>query len=256
MLVFGQCAFAQNQEVFKKNVLSQYGSYFEKVEFSKEGLLYLDAKESYFSMSTEMKISTMEAILSKWNENPIIVRYQYKREVWKKDNSGDVNLLDLWDLNTPYLQQPAGQRTLQTTNVHPWFTYFGGSSSFNSDYSSLYLNGRIGCYLWKNIWDIAISGSIGNISKDYISSIGLMSKVYYPMTMKEKYRISPYVGLGIMYNYQETNNQGTSSSSYPFYTGISWFVGPGSFDVGFQFGQNFTTTIGYTFSPSKSKKSK
>jgi hypothetical protein len=29
--------------------------------------------------------------------------------------------------------------------------------------------------------------------------------------------------------------------------GTSWYVGPGSFDFGFQIGNDFNVTVGYTF---------
>ena len=78
----------------------------------------------------------------------------------------------------------------------------------------------------------------------------MVVKTVYPVTIKEKYRISPYLGLGIMYNHQSSDYGSISSTDVPVYAGISWFVGPGSLDLGFQFGKNFMTTIGYTFSPS------
>jgi len=130
LLAIGQYGISQNskeQEIFKKKVLSQYDTYFEKVEFAQDGSLRLDARETYFSMSIELKTSTMKTILSEWNECLVTVRYQYKRELWKKGNTNDVNMLDNWDLNKPHFQQPEEQRTLQTTNVHPWFIYFGGN---------------------------------------------------------------------------------------------------------------------------------
>ena len=209
----------------------------------------------------EKKTSIMQTILSEWNENLVIVRYQYKQEVWKKDNANTVNLLDRWDLNTPSLQTE--QRTLQTTNVHPWFFYLGFSETFDYDLNNfnLNLNSRIGFFLLNNRWDLAVFCTGGmdadSIRTSLLLHTGIMSKVYFPI---KKLKISPYIGAGISHIttciYNDSGDYGdkyfvniSNSWDIPVYTGISWFVGPGSFDVGFQFGKNFTTMIGYTFSP-------
>ena len=80
-----------------------------------------------------------------------------------------------------------------------------------------------------------------------------MSKVYFPV---RKYNISPYVGLGISYavTYDENWTLTTSSWNIPLYLGISWYVGPGSLDLGFQISDNTAFMVGYTFSPSALKK--
>jgi len=248
------------QESFKQLILTQYDDYFEKVQFTKEGLTYLSAKEDYFSLSLEKKTSVMEFVLSKWEKKLVVVLFQYKRELWEKNASNTTVLLDSWDMNTLAVQQK-NERTLQTTNVHPWFFYFGMNNVLgSSDYLNVSLSARVGFYLLDNTWDFAIFCTAGIYHEDRGSSpeyayfnTGIMSKVYFPI---KKYKISPYIGSGISYKtdntyYNDANSYDSSSWDYPVYVGISWFVGPGSLDLGFQFGQNFTTTIGYTFSLGK-----
>jgi len=261
-----QSVFSQDnseEESFKQIILTQYGDYFEKVEFTKEGLAYLSAKENYSSLSLEKKISVIEFILSEWKEKLVVVSYQYKRELWEKNASNETVLLDSWDMNTLAIQQK-NERTLQTTNVHPWFFYFGMNNAFGSfDYLNISLSVRIGFYLLDNTWDLAVFCTAGthhetrgSYSEYTYLNTGIMSKVYFPI---KKYKISPYIGTGISYitantYYNSANSYDSSSWDFPVYTGISWFVGPGSLDLGFQFGQNFTTMIGYTFSLNKLKK--
>jgi len=163
-------------------------------------------------------------------------------------------MLDTWDLNNPYAKTE--QRLLQTTK-HQWFVYAGGNANFNADDFNLFFNARSGCFLWKNIWDLAATSSIG-VNDVSSFSIGLMSRVHYPITVKEKYYISPYVGLGVSYILLGSE----SICDIPIYTGISWFIGPGSLDLGCQFSNNitpagyafnYTITLGYTFLLSKMK---
>lgn len=253
-----QSGFSQansEQESFKKLILTQYDDYFEKVEFTTGGLTSLSAKEDYYSLSLEKKMAVMEFVLSKWKEKLVVVTCQYKRELWEKNASSETVLLDSWDMNTLAIQQK-DERTLQTSNVHPWFFFFGGQTNFSSDNFALMFSSSIGSFLYKDRWNIALSGSLGindNGGNTLTNaSIGLHSKVYFPV---KKYHISPYIGAGISRVITITQD-GTGDNSYwdkMLLFGISWYVGPGSLDIGFQYGKNFTTMIGYTFSLSRSK---
>ena len=251
------------QESFKQLILTQYDDYFDKVEFTKEGLTSLSAKEEYASLSLEKKTAVMEFVLSKWKKKLVVISYRYKRELWERDDSNTTVLLDSWDMNTPAIQRK-DDRTLQTTNVHPWFVYVGVNSGFGSyDYVNLGFSARVGFYLLDNTWDLAVfcTGGVNGEDREYTSYLntyfntGIMSKVYFPI---KKYKISPYLGAGISFirahninDHESTYN--SSSWNYPAYAGISWFVGPGSLDLGLQFGKNFATTIGYTFSPRRKR---
>jgi len=249
----------------KESFLSQFDTYFEDVELNEAGIIQLQAKESFASLPIEKKNTIMELVLSKENDVLVTVAYRYKRELWEKNKlSNTVALLDSWDLNILYKPKTT-LKTLQKTDIHPWFLYFGMNSSFTSDgdAGSLYLSSRLGFFLLKNRWDLALSYSLGmsgaGESTTANSDLGLMSKVYFPI---EKYNISPYAGLGISYLwslYDEVYNEITNKHEYPtstlwqvpIYLGVNWYVGPGSLDFGFQISKNSVFMIGYTFSPSQ-----
>jgi hypothetical protein len=219
----------------------------------------LSAKEAYSVLTPEKKNTIMEFVLSKLDNALVVVSYGYKRELWRKNAPfNEVALLDSWDLNTLYTQKSSA-KTLQKTDVHPWFFYFGANFNIyskNTDRSTGMLSSRLGFFLLKNVWDLALSYTFGVQGTGINSDLGLMSKVYYPV---KKYKISPYVGLGISYNwtltyvptyengYEEYNTIVSNSWNIPVYLGISWYVGPGSLDAGAQISKNTVYTVGYTF---------
>ena len=246
----------------KEDFLSQFGIYFENAEMTENGVIRLEAKDAYSSLPAEKKNTVMEIVLSKWDQTLVSVSYGYKRELWQKKSVFDTAvLLDSWDLNTLYTPKTT-LKTLQKTDMHPWFFYFGLNSSFNSDILNLNVASRIGFFLLKNRWDLALSytaGVSGGISENddtsnVMSDLGLMSKVYFPV---KQYNISPYIGSGISYvwNYIDNNDgDGITSTSWniPLYLGVSWYVGPGSLDFGFQISDNNSIfMVGYTFSLNK-----
>jgi hypothetical protein len=260
-LLTGISCFAQNgneNKFSKEDFLSQFGIYFTDAEGSETGIIRLQATGLFASFSTEKKNTVMEFVLSK-GYTLASVAYEYKRELWKKDQfSNTVALLDSWDLNTLYTPKTT-LKTLQKTDVHPWFFYFGLNSNFNEESLSIYLSSRLGFFLLKNRWDLALSYSAGLYGRyedgaTYNSDLGLMSKVYYPI---RKYNISPYAGLGISYLWSEYNDgsyesyPATTNWDVPVYLGVSWWVGSGSLDFGLQIGDNSVFTVGYTFSLSQ-----
>jgi len=237
--------------------LTDNEQYFSDAKLRKDGTLELLAKESFSSIDQNKKNAIIEYALKKWNIEIVYIRAGYKREIWKKDlTTGLITLIGLWDLNNAevYKYLP---RTLKTTNIHPFFFYVGGQSNFNSEKFSLFLNARIGSFLYKDRWDVALSASV-SVSDNQGTSIAnaetsLLSKVYFPI---RKYNLSPYIGTGIsrVFTSTVTDNSNQYSENDDSYwnsmllLGISWYVGPGSLDLGTQVGDNFNITLGYTFS--------
>jgi hypothetical protein len=144
---------------------------------------------------------------------------------------------------------------------HPWFVYFGGQGMFNSDYLNLAFNARIGFFLLLDKWDLALSQgwNVSNTGEESITTInipiGLSSKYYFPMTVKEQ-RISPYLGGGIAYSYMSDADTEEWQPDYSALAGLSWALGPGSLDLGLQYGKlsKFGISIGYTFFPWSKRK--
>jgi hypothetical protein len=240
--------------------------YFENAKRKADGTLELQAKGFFSAMDQSKKSAVLELALKKWKGEMIFVHSGYNREIWKRDVlTGQIALIGQWDLNDAEIQKYL-PKTLQTTRFHPFFFYIGGQSNFNSDHFSLLLSARIGSFLYKDRWDVALSSSLNITSTEANYStnaeLGLLSKVYFPI---RKYNISPYVGLGItrVLSYSSMNiddeYSGSAFGNLPvdseniywnkmLLIGVSWYVGPGSWDFGTQLGNNFNLTLGYTFS--------
>jgi hypothetical protein len=180
------------------------------------------------------------------------VSYGHKREIWGKDATQTVKLLDTLDMNNSNLKEimKESQRLIR----HPWFFYFGGQSMFTTENINIAFNVRGGCFLLMNRWDVALSLAMnyaynnGDDNNIFHIPIGLASKYYFPMTVK-KQRISPYLGIGI--DYVLDGNAGEEQINLSALAGVSWALGPGSLDVGIQYGKvsKFALTAGYTFFP-------
>jgi len=240
----------------KEDFLSS--GYFENAEITENGMLRLQAKDAWSSFSAEKKSTIMELILSK-GYTLASVAYEYKRELWQKNTtSGTVALIDSWDLNILYTPKTTSLKTLQKSDVHPWFFSFSLGGSFNNEeLLGLNLMSGIGFFLLEDRWNLALNGSLNADNSAAMAQIGLSSKVYFPI---KKYNISPYIGAGISYVSSSTNTDTDSYSSStldtPAYVGVSWFVGPGSLDFGFTIGKSTFFMVGYTFSPDKLLKKK
>jgi hypothetical protein len=259
MLVCFQYGFAQesNVDTYISNFLSENEQYFASAQLKEDGTLELQTKEAYSTMEQNKKNAILEIALKKWDGEMIFIHYEYIREIWKKDvTTGQISLIGQWDLNNAEIHKYL-PKTLQTTKFHPFFFYVGGQTNFNSDNFTLLLSARIGSFLYKDRWDLALSGSLSVSDNDVNSmtnaELGLLSKVYFPI---RKYNISPYVGAGISRVFTSSSMEfGTEYADFDdsywnkmVLIGISWYVGSGSLDFGAQIGDNFNLTLGYTFS--------
>ena len=113
---------------------------------------------------------------------------------------------------------------------------------------------RAGAYLFKNYLDASatLSGglSVSNGDAIFKGNLAVSSRAYLPFRIK-KLNLAPYAGAGA--------SLAISSESYvelQLLTGACWFLGPGSLDIGIQYGikSKFALTIGYNYSPAfKSK---
>ena len=264
ILLCGQYAMAQQSinEIIAK-FLFDNKNYFESAGLNENGFLEIQANESaYTSIGLSTKMAIFRSALEKWDGVVFFVHSGYKRELWRRDvRTGAVSQLGLWDLNNPELYKYL-PRTLQTTRSHPWFFYVGGAARFDSEnLHSVFFSTRFGFFLLKNRWDLALSGSVGINDNSMVTIItaelGLLSKVYFPI---RKLNLSPYFGAGLSVVYTTTemsldmgngagyNNLEDSYLNPMGLAGVSWYVGPGSLDVGAQIGKTFAVTLGYTFS--------
>lgn len=203
----------------------------------------------------------MDNLVKKWQESLIIVQYNSKSELWGTNSeTGNAIRIDSWDVNASNLCSPSSM-ALSGTGKHPFFVYGGGSGIFDSDQNlNVSINGRVGFFLLKNRWDLAwclSGGSSGNTDTSATSttfSVGLMSKYYFPIP---KLKISPSIGIDLESTmYTDEEGSSTDAVTRSLLLGISWYVGPGSFDIGYRINKESSLTVGYTFLPGLNRKKK
>lgn len=248
ILVCCQYGFAQ-----KNNFSSENEHYFASATLKDNGALEIEGNEDYSKLEQHEKRKVLERSLKEWEVEIIFVHFGYIREIWKKDlSTGIVSLIGSWDLNNPEKEKYL-PKTMKTTKYHPWFVHGGLMLNFSSDDFRFFINTRIGFFLLKNRWDIALSASLIDIlnggyyanAEDEIVNVelGLVSKVYFPI---KKIKLSPYVGAGISRTF-DTLVKGGGGWNYTALVGASWYIGHGSLDLGVQVYKNFNLTLGYTF---------
>ncbi len=261
LVVAQQFSIAQNAteklNVFSSDVLPSYSLYFASARLTPDNQLELTATAEYNLLSANIKKTMMNNLLRSWHETLVIVKYESKRELWGSE--ADTNralLLESWDINAAAPVQATQTNPLpgSKSSMHPWFFYLGGSEMIDSNKNiNIAFSSSVGFFLLKNRWDLAatFSGSaMGNFGNESDmagqTSIGLQSKVYFPI---EKYHISPNIGFEIArarYSISETVSKSFTSA---LVTGISWYIGIGSLDLGFRISEQSMVMIGYTFVP-------
>ncbi|MDR1348794.1 MAG: hypothetical protein LBJ63_10320 [Prevotellaceae bacterium] len=239
------------QQSGQNELVIPFNNYFES-DSTTETSVNLNAKQGYIDASMQTKQFIIDNVLSSRNRKVAFISYGDIREIWGKDAYGNTVLLDSINMNSSNFGKI--RENSQKLIKHPWFFYFGGQGMYTPETSgNIAFNARVGFFLLLNKWDLALSLSLshttnhGGDDMGYIP-IGLTSKYYFPMTVK-KQRISPYLGGGIEYVADITN--GEKQINFPILAGVSWALGPGSLDVGVQYGKTskFTATAGYTFFP-------
>lgn len=249
-------------EEFRSSVFPQYNSYFTRVTLSDKGQLVLYANEKYHALAANTRKAIMDNLLKRWTESLVLVQDGSRSELWGVNGeTGSALRVDTWDLNVPDVPVPSSAKPVKTGR-HPFFVYVGGQGMLDSEHNlNVAINTRVGFFLLLNRWDLAFTfsgGLIGSIDSTAAManqlSTGLMSRFYFPI---RKLHISPNIGFdleGTVY----TTNEGVSSNSNSQHllTGISWFVGNGSLDLGVRIGKEVTATVGYTLVPNFGKKNR
>ncbi|MDR0606730.1 MAG: hypothetical protein LBG80_20865 [Bacteroidales bacterium] len=239
-----QTGIAQNNDadVNKDALSAKFGNYFEAVNVQENGTIICWAKGSFDSLKMENKELIITDIFSKINNSSLLlVIYEEKEELWTFVNA-KVILSDQWNFSDIAITK-SSVRELERFNKHPWFIGLSLNGMIEEDNSYFLAIFRGGFFLYKNCWDLAMSGTGGISDGDIMFDIGVNSRVYYPI---KKIKLSPYIGVGISYNVLSLDEH---SWDFPIYAGLNWYLGPGSIDLGIQAWKNFSVTLGYTFSP-------
>lgn len=212
------------------------------------GVLTLTSTAEYESLDADMKKEALKVFAKEFDNCQIIVQTQNNgREMWLNQN-GEMKCVDKWnasDLNIMDYQPVQFNRN----KAGGWFYSIGGTYSGSSELSRGTLNFRGGTFLYKTVWDVAATSNIG-YSKSYIDTLtlvdlGIDSRAYLPFRIKN-INLAPYAGTGISWIIKPD-----SYFEWRLVAGGCLFVGPGSLDIGLQYGTQTgcTFTIGYTFRP-------
>lgn len=228
-----------------QNKINTKSEYFQSVELLKNSTCFITAFDTYKNLEMSVKQKLIDKIAQTNQDLSIIVAFGIYRELWKWDNASKTAvLLDVFRTNEN-MSLSTSLKNNQKISKRPIFFHIGGMQNLDSNGNlNVYLNSRIGSFLLYNKVDIALSFTYmlnGNIKSETMlkqSMLGVMSKYYYPIP---KYKISPNAGLDI-----SISGSGTTPT-LSLLLGISWYVGPGSLDLGFRVQKNVTTMVGYTF---------
>lgn len=243
-------SLVQKAETFRVEVLPTYNTYFSASGLTQGDQLRLDALASYTRMSRDGRRAVMNNLTKSWQESLVVVQYGTVKELWGYDsNSREAVLIDSWDTD-PKPVTAGPPEPLSNTELHPWFFYIGSAQRIDSEKNiNGALSARAGVFLLMDKWDIAATLSeqiSGNFESENISlqtSIGVMTKVYYPIT---KYNFSPFAGAEAAVSFVK----GSKASFTPsFLVGMSWHVGSGSLDAGIRAGSSTSLMVGFTIIP-------
>lgn len=222
--------------------------------FAKDKKLHLITNTDYESLSVVQKQEVIGKVAQEFVDYDIDVYSEnQQRELWTYVN-GNIKMIESWNNDSLQIERylPLELKRQGLTRV---FYYIGGMFSGSSGSHSGSLSLRAGSYLYENYLDASATFNMGyntaNGNTQFAGDIGIDSRVYLPFRIK-KVNLAPYAGVGVSWSF--------APSSYfeaRFLAGGCWFVGPGSFDIGLQYGikSDFALTLGYTFRiPVKKKK--
>lgn len=217
-----------------------------------KGILYLYMDPVEYGRLSEIGKNTLIRTETREKDvKNVYVISGHTGELWQKTNEL-VKMVDSWDMDKAEALSVSGNpvstgRSLQ----RPWFFNISGAWGFVKSGGSTTINiygyGRLGCYLLKGRWDLALNGLLG-YSKirgenegTKNSSFGIDSRVYI---LKGK-AFNPFAGIGLAYS----SSSGESSFTIPFSAGTSIPIkGNGCIDACYQYNKVTKSTIivGYT----------
>lgn len=215
---------------------------------SRNGILELSVRPEYNALTLEQQKQLLQYFYADFSDSKILVRINNKEsQLWMPQNNGYV-YASKWNTDELPLKE-YGPLELNKYGESRFFYYVGGSLGSTNGTSSGMLNLRGGTFLYKNIWDISATLDLGYSKAEgqtsFNGDIGAMTRAYLPWRIP-KVNLAPYAGLGAsLYFTPKATFDGQVLA------GCSWFIGPGSFDIGLKYGtqSKFGMTFGYTFRP-------
>ncbi len=215
--------------------------------FTKGNKLNLVTNSTYDMLSAEQKQNVLNKVAQEFPEHDITVYAEgQQREIWL-NTGNDVKLIEQWNNDSLHVERYVPLE-LKRNGERKVFYYIGGTFNGSDGTYNYSLNLRAGTYLYKNLLDVSLGVNIGgnkmeDSEHEFTGDVGLDSRAYLPFRIKNV-NLAPYVGAGVSWSFAPS-----SYFEWRVLAGACWFIGPGSLDIGLQYGQKseFAATLGYTF---------
>jgi len=224
--------------------------------FAREKKLHLVANANYESLPTSQKQNVLNKVAQEFADYDMtIYTGGQQRELWLNSGNG-LKMIERWNNDSLKIEDylPLELKRHGKTKV---FYYVGGMLNGGNGSTSYSLNLRGGTYLYENLLDASVTLNIGGNKPEegesqFTGDVGIDSRAYLPFRIKDV-NLAPYAGAGISWSFAPE-----SYFELRLLAGGCWFVGPGSFDIGLQYGtkSDFALTLGYTFRIPVKKKQK
>ncbi|MBQ4392843.1 MAG: hypothetical protein II826_07030 [Prevotella sp.] len=222
--------------------------------FAKDNKLHLMTNSDYAALPANQKHEVLNKVAQEFaGYDMTLYTGGQGRELWIADGNG-VKCLERWNNDSLRIEDylPLELKRSGKTKV---FYYVGGMLNGGNGSTSYSLNLRGGTYLYENLLDASVTLNLGgNKPKEgegqFTGDVGVDSRAYLPFRIKNV-NLAPYAGAGVSWSFAPE-----SFFELRLLAGGCWFVGPGSLDIGLQYGtkSDFAVTLGYTFRiPSKKK---
>lgn len=224
--------------------------------FAKEKKLYLMTNSDYARLSDSQKQNVLNKVAQEFSGYDMtLYTGGQERELWIADENS-VKCIEKWNNDSLRIDDymPLELKRNGETKV---FYYIGGMLNGGGGSTSYSLNLRAGSYLYKNLLDVSATLNLGGNKSEgsksqFTGDVGVDSRAYLPFRIKNV-NLAPYAGAGVSWSFAPDKY-----FELRLLAGGCWFVGPGSLDIGLQYGtkSDFALTLGYTFRIPVKKKQK
>ncbi len=224
--------------------------------FAKEKKLHLMTNSDYAALPANQKREVLNKVAQEFaGYDMTLYTGGQERELWITDGN-NIKLIEKWNNDSLRIEDYL-LLELKRSGKTKVFYYVGGMLNGGNGSTSYSLNLRGGTYLYENLLDASVTLNLGgNKPKDgksqFTGDIGVDSRAYLPFRIKN-INLAPYAGAGVSWSFAPE-----SYFELRLLAGGCWFVGPGSLDIGLQYGtkSDFAVILGYTFRIPSRKKQK
>lgn len=224
--------------------------------FVGEGKLHLTVNPAYRMLNRTQKQQVVDKLHADFPQYDIVVHRGTTKgddELWMMGDES-YTYLDAWNADSLRLDDYL-PRELKRRGRTKMFYYVGGSMNGSKDGHNGRLSVSGGTYLYRDMVDVSLGLDFGfdkteGAGVKFAGDLSLSSRYYLPLRIRRP-RISPYVGAGVSWSFAPD-----SYCELQVLAGGCWYIGPGSLDLGLEYGKEskFSLTLGYTFRiPAKAK---